>query len=78
MPSLSGKSALVVGPPVDFHVFGKLQSSDLANLGFGNAPDSIGAVLSTLLAEANDRKNVGGHGPVAAPSGATKSNGRQK
>ncbi len=68
----------VVGPPVDFHLFGKLQSPDLANLGFGNAPDSLGEVLSTVLAGVDDRRNVGGHGPVASPSGSTKSNGRQK
>ncbi len=68
----------VVGPRVDFHVFGKLQLPDLANLGFGNAPDTIGEVLSTVLAGADDRKNGGGNGPVAVPSGPTKSNGRQE
>lgn len=68
----------VVCPRVDFHVVQKLQPSDLANLGFGNAPDSIGEVLSTPLAEANDREHMGGHGPVIAPSGATKPNDRQK
>ncbi len=68
----------VVGPPVDFHVFGKLQLPDLANLGFGNAPESIGEVLSTVLAEADDREHVGGHGAATACPRSTKPNGRQK
>ncbi len=68
----------VVGPPVDCRLFRRLQSPDLANLGFGNAPDSIGEVLSTVLAEADRREHAGEHGPMAAPSGSTNSNGRQK
>lgn len=68
----------VVGPPVDWHVFGKLQSPDLVNLGFGDAPDSIGEVLSTVLAEADDRKNVGTSGTATATSRFAKPSGRQE
>ncbi len=68
----------VVGPRVDCHLFGKLQPLDLEKLRFGNATDSIGDLISSVLEEADGRKNVDGNGPVTAPSGVTKPNGRQK
>lgn len=68
----------VIGPPVDYRLFGRLRSPDLANLGFGNAPDSIGEAFSSVRANADDRKVVGDNGAETASPRPRRSNGRQK
>lgn len=68
----------VIGPPVDRHLCEELQSPGFTKLGFGETPDSIGEVISSVLEEAAAREYAGGSSPITARSAPTKSNGRQK
>ena len=68
----------VVGPTVDFHLFGKLQSPDLAKLGFDSTPDAIGKVLPAMRVGADNREHLGGRRSATATTGSTKPNGRQE